>query len=33
VESNEDTVRRNLQGLADTVAEFIMNPAQYEKKK
>jgi len=33
VESNEDTVRRNLQSLARDVAEFIMDPAEYEKKK
>ena len=33
VESNEDTVRRNLKSLAEDVAEFIMNPAEYEKKK
>ena len=33
VESNEATVRRNLQNLASEVAEFIVNPAEYEKKK
>jgi hypothetical protein len=33
VESNEATARRNLQGLAGEVAEFIMDPAAYEKKQ
>lgn len=33
VESNEDTVRRNFRDLAAEVAEFIMNPAEYAKKK
>ena len=32
VESNEATVRRNLQNLAGEVAEFV-NPGEYEKKK
>ncbi len=32
VESNEATVRRNLQSLAGDVAEFIMDPAEFEKK-
>lgn len=33
VESNEATVRRNLQNLAKEVAEFIVNPAEYEKNR
>ena len=33
VESNDATVRRNLQELAVEVAEFIVDPAAYEKKK
>lgn len=33
VESNEATVRRNIQSLAGEVAEFVLNPAQYEKNK
>jgi hypothetical protein len=33
VGSNEATVRRNLQSLADEVAEFIVNPAEYAKKQ
>jgi hypothetical protein len=33
VESNEDTVRRNFRDLAAEVADFIMNPAEYAKKK
>jgi hypothetical protein len=33
VESTEVPVRRNLQSLAAEVAEFITNPAEYEKKK
>lgn len=33
VESNQDTVRRNLQSLAGEVAVFTMNPEEYEKKK
>jgi hypothetical protein len=32
VESNEATVRRNLQSLAAEVAEFIVSPTEYEKK-
>jgi hypothetical protein len=32
VESTEATVRRNLQSLAGEVADFIVNPAEYEKK-
>jgi hypothetical protein len=33
VESNADTVRRNLNSLASEVAEFTLNPGEYEKKK
>jgi hypothetical protein len=33
VESNEATVRRNIQSLAGEVADFVINPAQYEKTK
>jgi len=33
VESNEDTIRRNLKSLAGEVAEFIVNPAEYKKRK
>jgi hypothetical protein len=33
VESNEATVRRNLQSLAGEVAEFIIHPAEYAKKQ
>jgi hypothetical protein len=33
VESNVETVHRNLQSLAAKAAEFIMNSAEYEKKK
>jgi hypothetical protein len=33
VESNDATVRRNLQELAVEAAEFIVDPAAYEKKK
>ena len=33
VESNEATVRRNLQSLAAEAADLIINPAEYEKKK
>jgi hypothetical protein len=32
-ESNEDTIRRNLQSLAADVAEFVADPAGYDKKK
>ncbi len=32
VESNEDTIRRNLRSLAGEVAEFIVNPAEYKKR-
>ena len=32
-ESNVDTVRRNLNSLASEVAEFTLNPGEYEKKK
>jgi hypothetical protein len=31
-ESNEATVRRNLEGLAEETAEFIVDPAEYQKK-
>ncbi|HEY3305746.1 MAG TPA: DUF4410 domain-containing protein [Candidatus Binatia bacterium] len=33
VESNEASIRRNLQDLAVEVAEFITDPAGYQKKK
>jgi uncharacterized protein DUF4410 len=33
VESNEDTVRRSLEGLAEETAAFIIDPAAYQKKK
>jgi len=33
VESNEDTVRRNLASLAEETAAFIIDPAAYQKKK
>lgn len=33
VDSNEATVRRNLQSLAEETAEFIIDPVEYEKKK
>jgi hypothetical protein len=33
VESTEAMVRRNLQSLAGDVVEFILDPAEYEKKK
>lgn len=33
VESNADTVRRNLDSLAGEVAEFTTNPVEYEKTK
>ncbi len=33
VGSNEGTIRRNLQNLAGEAAEFIVNPAEYEKRK
>lgn len=32
-EENEPMVRGNLQGLAAGVAEFVTNPAEYEKKQ
>jgi Domain of unknown function (DUF4410) len=31
-ESNEATVRRNLESLAEEAAEFIIDPAEYQKK-
>jgi hypothetical protein len=33
VESNEGTVRRNLESLAEETAAFIIDPAAYQKKK
>lgn len=33
VESNEETVRRNLENLAQEAAAFIIDPAAYQKKK
>ena len=33
VESNEETVRRNLENLAQEAAAFIVDPAAYQKKK
>jgi hypothetical protein len=33
VEENEPAVRQNLKDLAAGVAEFVTNPAEYEKKK
>lgn len=33
VESNEETVRRNLDSLAAETAAFIIDPAAYQKKK
>ena len=33
VESNEETVRRNLGSLAAETAAFIIDPAAYQKKK
>ena len=33
VESNEATVRRNLESLAEETAAFIIDPAAYQKKK
>ena len=32
-ESNEATIRRNLEGLAEDTAAFIVDPAEYQKKK
>jgi hypothetical protein len=33
VESNDRTIQRNLRNLAEEVAEFIVNPTEYGKKK
>ena len=33
IESNQETVRRNLRSLAGEAAEFVNNPAQYDKNK
>jgi hypothetical protein len=33
VESNDEMVRRNLQSLAAEIAEFVLDPAQYEKDR
>ncbi|MGH7773205.1 MAG: DUF4410 domain-containing protein, partial [Candidatus Binatia bacterium] len=32
-ESNEGMIQRNLQSLAGEVADFIINPPEYEKRK
>lgn len=32
-DSNEVMIQRNLQSLAEEVAEFVINPSEYEKKK